>query len=158
MPRSSCGASNREVPAINETIEIGRPPQEVFAYVSDMARHPEWQEKLLAATVETEGPTRAGTRVKQTRRVGRGTRTFTLEVTEQDPPNRLAFRGVDGPVRPQGTITLEPLDGGQRTRYSAQLDFEGHGLGLLLAPLVRRDARRQLPDSLQRLKQKLEAS
>ena len=54
--------------------------------------------------------------------------------------------------------TFEPLEGGQRTRYSAQLDFEGHGLGVLLAPLVRRDAGRQLPDSLQRLKQKLEAS
>lgn len=144
--------------AINETIEIGRSPQEVFTYVSDMGRHPEWQDKLLAASVETEGPTRVGTRVKQTRRVGRGTRTFTLEVTEHDPPNRLAFRGLDGPVRPQGRITLEPLEGGQRTRYSAQLDFEGHGPGLLLAPLVRRDARKQLPDSLKQLKKKLEGS
>ena len=144
--------------AITESIEIGRPPQDVFAYVSDMARHPEWQEKLLAATVEGEGPIRVGTRVKQTRRVGGGTRSFTLEVTEHDPPSRLAFKGIDGPVRPQGRITFEPLEGGQRTRYSAQLDFEGHGLGLLLAPLVRRDARKQLPDSLQRLKQKLEAS
>lgn len=144
--------------AINETIEIGRPPQEVFAYVSDLTRHPEWQERLLAATVEEEGPIRVGTRVKQTRRVGGGTRTFTLEVTEHDPPSRLAFKGLDGPVRPQGRITLEPLEGGQRTRYSSQLDFEGHGAGLLLAPLVRREARKQLPDNLQRLKQKLEAS
>jgi len=144
--------------AINETIEIGRPPHEVFAYVSDMARHPEWQEKLVDAAVETEGPTRVGTRVKQTRRVGGGTRTFTLEVTEHDPPNLLAFRGIDGPVRPQGRITFEPLDGGERTRYSAELDFEGHGPGLLLAPLVRRDARKQLPASLQQLKQKLQAS
>jgi uncharacterized membrane protein len=144
--------------AITETIEIGRPPHEVFAYVSDLARHPEWQERLLAASVEGEGPIRVGTRVKQTRRVGGGTRAFTLEVTEHDPPNRLAFNGIDGPVRPQGRITLEPLEGGQRTRYSSQLDFEGHGPGLLLAPLVRRDARKQLPDNLQRLKQKLEAS
>jgi uncharacterized membrane protein len=144
--------------AINETVVIGRPAQEVFAYVSDLARHPEWQDKLLDATVEGEGPIRVGTRVKQTRRVGRGTRTFTLEVTEHDPPNRLAFQGIDGPVRPQGKITFEPLDGGERTRYSAQLDFDGHGLGVLLAPLVRRDASRQLPASLQRLKQRLEAS
>jgi uncharacterized protein YndB with AHSA1/START domain len=144
--------------AINETIEIGRPPHDVFAYVSDMARHPEWQDKLLTATVETEGPMRVGTRVRQTRRLGRGTRTFTLEVTEHDPPNRLAFQGIDGPVRPRGRITLEPLDDGQRTRYSAQLDFEGQGLGLLLTPLVRRDARRQLPESLQQLKRKLEAA
>lgn len=144
--------------AIHESVEIGRPPQEVFAYVGDLARHPEWQERLLAATVEGEGPIGVGTRVRQTRRVGGGTREFTLEVTEHDPPHRLEFRGVDGPVRPHGRITLEPLEAGQRTRYSAQLDFEGHGLGLLLAPLVRRDARRQLPDSLQRLKHHLEGS
>lgn len=143
--------------AIHETIDIGRPPHEVAAYLDDLTRHSEWQDNLVDVTVETEGPTRVGTRMKQTRRVGGGTRTFTLEVTEHDMPNRFAFKGIDGPVRPRGKITLEPLDGGQRTRYSAELDFEGHGLGLLLTPLVRRDARRQLPQNLQHLKQKLEA-
>ena len=88
---------------------------------------------------------------------GVSTRTFTLEVTEHDPPNRLAFRGIDGPVRPQGRITFEPLDGGQRTRYSAELDFEGHGLGKLLVPLVvRRQAEKEMPANLRNLKQRLE--
>ena len=38
-----CRPSNRggSEMAITESIEIGRPPQDVFAYVSDMARHPE---------------------------------------------------------------------------------------------------------------------
>ena len=146
--------------AITESIDIGRPPHDVFAYVSDMARHPEWQDKLLSCTVEGEGPTRIGTRVKQTRRVGGGTRTFTLEVTDYDPPNRLGFRGVDGPVRPQGRITLEPLDGGQRTRYSARLDFDRAWprLPATDSRACAESARKQLPDSLQRLKEKLEAS
>jgi uncharacterized membrane protein len=143
--------------AINETIDIDRPPAEVAAYLDDLTRHPEWQDNLVDVKVETDGPTRVGTRMKQTRRVGGGTRTFTLEITEHDLPNRVAFIGIDGPIRPHGTITLEPLDGGQRTRYSAELDFEGHGLGMLLVPLVRRDARKQLPQNLQHLKQKLEA-
>src|SRR6266498_996521 len=112
--------------AITESIEIGRSPQEVAAYLDDLARHPEWQENLVDVKVETEGPTRVGTRIRQTRRVGGGTRTF------------------------------EPIDDGQRTRYVAELDFEGHGLGLLLTPLVRRDAARQLPKNLQRLKERLE--
>src|SRR6266498_4710647 len=123
--------------AITESIEIGRSPQEVTAYLDDLARHPEWQENLVDVKVETEGPTRVGTRIRQTRRVGGGTRTFTLEVTEHDPPNLFAFKGIAGPIRPRGTITLEPIDDGQRTRYVAELDFEGHGLGLLLTPLVR---------------------
>jgi uncharacterized membrane protein len=142
--------------AITESIEIGRSPQEVAAYLDDLARHPEWQENLVDVKVETEGPTRVGTRMRQTRRVGGGTRTFTLEVTEHDPPNLFAFKGIAGPIRPRGRITLEPLNGGQRTRYVAELDFEGHGLGLLLTPLVRRDAARQLPKNLQRLKERLE--
>jgi len=140
-----------------ESIEISRPPEEVFAYDTDPAHLTEWQENLVEAKVETEGPPRVGSRMKQTRRVGGGTRTFTLEVIEYEPPSRGAFKGIDGPVRPRGTITLEPLDDGQRTRYSAELDFEGHGLGILLTPLVRRDARKQLPRNLQRLKEKLEA-
>jgi len=144
--------------AIRETIEIGRSPQEVFSYASDPARLTEWQEKLVEAKMETEGPIRVGSRMKQTRRVGGGTRTFTLEVTAHEPPSRFAFKGIDGPVRPRGTITLEPVGGGQRTRYSAELDFEGHGLGVLLTPLVRRDARKQLPHNLQQLKEKLESS
>jgi hypothetical protein len=61
-------------------------------------------------------------------------------------------------VRPQATITFEPLDGGQRTRVSVEFDIEGHGLGMLLAPLVRRNVRKELPENQQRLKQKLESS
>lgn len=143
--------------ALHESIEIGRPPQEVAAYLDDLSRHPEWQESLVGVQVETEGPTRVGSRMRQTRRVGGSTRTFTIEVTEHDPPNTFAFKGVDGPVRPRGRITLEPLDGGQRTRYSVELDFDGRGLGLLLLPLVRRDARKELPRNIQHLKEKLEA-
>jgi uncharacterized membrane protein len=143
---------------IQESIEITRPPQEVFAYATDPAQLKEWQENLVEAKVETEGPLRVGSRMTQTRRVGRGTRTFTLEVTAHEPPTRFAFNGIDGPVRPRGTVTFEPLDGGQRTRCSVEFDIEGHGLGILLAPLVRRNARKEMPENLQHLKQKLESS
>jgi uncharacterized membrane protein len=144
--------------ALKETIEIGRPPQEVFDYVNDVARHPEWQVNLLDVKVETEGPVRMGTRVRQTRRVGGGKRTFTLEVTGHDPPSRVEFTGIDGPIRPHGKALLEPIEGGQRTRFTNELEFKGHGFGILLVPLVRRDARKQLPENLRRLKQKLESA
>jgi uncharacterized protein YndB with AHSA1/START domain len=143
---------------IRESIEIARSPQEVFAFATDPTRLTEWQENLVEAKVQTEGPTRVGSRMTQTRRVGKGTRTFTLEVTAHEPPSRFAFKGIDGPVRPQATITFEPLDGGQRTRVSVEFDIEGRGLGMLLAPLVRRNVRKELPENQQRLKQRLESS
>ena len=143
--------------AITETVEINRPPQDVFAYLDDLARHGEWQEQIVDVHVETEGPVRVGTRAKETRRVPGGPRTFTYEITEHDPPNRAAFQVLDGPVRASGTITLEPLDGGARTRYSIELNLDGHGFGKLIAPLARKDARKQLPKDMRRLKERLES-
>ena len=95
----------------------------------------------------------------QTRRIGRGERTMTSELTEYDPPRRFAFRGIDGPVRAVGNSTVEPLEDGTRSRVTIDLDFEGHGIGKLLVPLVvRRQARNEVPRSCRKLKERLESS
>jgi uncharacterized membrane protein len=140
---------------ITESIEIARPPEEVFAYVDDLPRHTEWQSQLESARVETEGPARVGTRVVEVRRVPGGPREFTYEITEHEPPRLAAFRVLNGPVRPVGRVTFEPSGAG--THYTVQLDFEGHGFGKLIAPFARRDARKQLPQDLARLKERVES-
>jgi hypothetical protein len=56
-------------------------------------------------------------------------------------------------------VTVEPLGGTARSRVTIALDFEGHGIGKLLVPLVvRRQARDEMPANLKRLKQRLEVS
>jgi uncharacterized membrane protein len=142
---------------IVDTVEIARSPQEVFACMADLGRHGEWQEQIVDVHVDTEGPTRQGTRATETRRVPGGPRKFTYEMTEWDPPRKAAFEVVNGPVRPYGTVTVEPIAEGARSRVTLELDFAGHGLGKLLAPLARRDARKQVPKDQQRLKERLEA-
>jgi uncharacterized membrane protein len=144
------------VAPINGTIEIGRPAQDVFDYVADLKRQGEWQASLEKVEVETEGPTRVGTRAIQTRRVPGGSRSFPYEVTEHDPPRRSSFQVTGGPVRPHGSMTFTPLDNGTRTRVDFQIEFAGHGFGVLLMPIVRRDARREVPENLSALKQRLE--
>ena len=53
--------------------------------------------------------------------------------------------------------TIESLWDGERSRVTIDLDFEGHGIGKLLAPLlVRRQARMEMPKNQQRLKELLE--
>jgi hypothetical protein len=142
---------------IVHSIEIARRPEDVFAYLDDVTKHPEWQESLVRSSLEGGGPPRVGSRVVQTRRIGRGERTMTLEVTEHSPPSRWAFRGIDGPVRAIGKGSIEPIEGGERTRVTSELDFEGHGIGKLLVPLiVRRQAQKEVPRNQQRLKEHLE--
>jgi len=141
---------------IRESIEIDRTAEDVFAYLDEHERHKEWQDQIVSARVESDGPIRVGTRVIETRRMPGGERDFSYEITEHDPPRRSAFRVLNGPVRAKGVITVEPL-GESRSRVTLELDFEGSGAGRLLLPVVRREARKQVPKDQQKLKQQLES-
>ena len=142
---------------ITESIEVTRTPAEVFAYLDQLERHGEWQTAIVSTKIETDPPLRVGTRAVDRRKVPGGERDFTYEITEYDPPKTVAFKGLNGPVRPEGTVTVEPLDDGSRSRVTLEFNLVGHGFGKLLAPLARRDARRTIPEDQQRLKEKLEA-
>lgn len=145
---------------LTHSVEIDRSPAEVFAYVTDPARFPEWQEAVVSARQLDDGPLREGSRISLTRRVGgKREQTMTSELTEYSPPRGYAFRIVDGPVRAIGNGRFESLGKGERTRFTFELDFEGHGVGKLLVPLVvRRQAAKELPQSHEALKRRLESN
>ena len=142
--------------SIVDTVEIAKSPQEVFAYLDDLRRHGEWQTQIESVEVLTDGPTRVGTRAVDTRRVPGGRQKITYEITEHDPPRKASFSGLDGPVRPVGTVRVEPVGDGSRSRVTLEFDLEGHGFGKLIAPLARLDARRHIPKDQARLKERLE--
>jgi len=144
--------------SITSTIEINRPPEAVFAYIDQLERHGEWQTSIISSKLDTQGPVGVGTRATDTRKVPVGKQDVTYEITEHDPPRRAAFRGVNGPVRPVGTVTIEPVGEGS-SRVTLELDLQGHGLlGMLVAPLARGQARKEVPQDQQKLKERLEAA
>jgi Polyketide cyclase / dehydrase and lipid transport len=79
-------------------------------------------------------------------------------MTEFSPPRSFAFRGIDGPIRPRGKGTVEPIGDGDRSRFTFELDFEGRGFGKLLLPIVRRQAKKEMPITHQNLKRQLESA
>ncbi|MET9828240.1 SRPBCC family protein [Streptomyces sp. NPDC006385] len=143
--------------AIREVIDVDRPPDEVYAYITDPSHLPEWQLSAVSAEQLDEGPVHTGSRVRVTRRIGTRERQMTVEFDELDPPRSWDLHGVDGPVRPRTHGEIEPLDDGRRSRVTIDIDFEGHGVGKLLVPLVvRPQIRKELPRDEQLLKDKLE--
>ena len=143
---------------IVESIEINRSPEETFRYLDDLELHGEWQSQIISVHRETDGPTGVGTRATDLRRVPGGKQSITYEITEHDPPRRASFRGLNGPVRPIGTVTVEAAGEG-RSKVTLELDLKGHGLlGLVLAPLARSQARKQVPLDQRRLQERLEAA
>jgi uncharacterized protein YndB with AHSA1/START domain len=146
------------MPAITSSVEIARTPEDVFAYLDEVTRHGEWQDGLLSATLETEGPVRVGSRVIEVRKIGGRELTMSYEITEHEPPHVFAFRVLDGPIRPVGRGTVEALPDGAGSRVTLDLDLVGHGLmGKALVGVARTQAAKQLPEDQQRLKAKLES-
>jgi uncharacterized protein YndB with AHSA1/START domain len=142
---------------ISCTIEVDRPPQEVFAYVTDPSRFPEWQKNVVSGHMEGDRPHDVGARCVTVRRIGLAKRPASSEITRMEPPQRWAVRGIDGPIRALVDVTVDPLDEARRSRLTIAIDFEGHGIGTVLVPLVvRREARAEMPAILQALKRRLE--
>ncbi|MGW1800294.1 SRPBCC family protein [Streptomyces sp. NPDC001984] len=97
-----------------------------------------------------------GARCLTTRRIGFTDRQITSELTHFDPPRTWGVRGIDGPIRATVDVTVEPLTSA-RSRLTIDVDFEGHGIGKILVPLmVRREARKEMPANRSALKQRLE--
>ena len=138
------------------TIEVSRPQADVYAYVTDPSRFVEWQRNVVGGHMEHNGPPSVGSKCITRRRIGFVERPVTSEVTSVNSPENWSVHGIDGPIRAIVNVTVEGLDA-TRSRVTIELDFEGHGIGKLLVPLVvRRDARKEMPENLARLKDRLE--
>jgi hypothetical protein len=65
-------------------------------------------------------------------------------------------KGIDGPIRATVDVIVEPLSQAQ-SRLTISVDFDGHGIGKVLVPLmVRREARAEMPANMAALKDRLQ--
>jgi len=139
------------------TVEVERPAADVFAYITDPTRFNEWQKGVVDGHLDTPDAPAVGTRCFTTRRIGGANRASISELTHIEPPRRWGVRGIDGPIRAIVDLNVESLSE-HKSRLTIALDFEGHGIGKLLVPLVvRREARQEMPTNLSTLKSRLES-
>jgi hypothetical protein len=145
------------MPPITVSAEVNRPAADVYTYATDPSRFAEWQNGVVSGHIETSDGT-APDRCITVRRIGFADRPNTSEVVHSDPPRHWLVRGIDGPIRAQVDVTVEALTD-DRSRLTIAVDFDGHGIGKLLVPLVvRREARNEMPANIAALKSRLENS
>jgi uncharacterized membrane protein len=144
---------------IVDSVEISRRPEDVFAYVADPVHHPEWMASVVSVRPLDDGPVAVGSRALAPRRVGPWKVRYVEELVELRPPGTWTNRGTGGiPVTAVAKGTVEPLDDGRRSRVTISCDFQGRGIGRLLAPLLARRLAKNLPKDNQKLKDVLERS
>ena len=142
---------------VEESIEINRPLEEVFNYVSDVGNYPEWIADALEVRKDTAGPPQQSDRFTLAiKSVGRRFET-PYERTSYEANLRYTDRAVGGPVPNQRwDCTFQEVPGG--TRFTRAVEAEMSGILKLLEPIQKRSAERGLRRDLQTLKDLLESS
>ncbi len=142
------------MPHASHQVIIQRPVEAVFAFVADGEQCPRWRAGVLdIKRISGEG---VGTRYAQGVAGPMGRRVAAdYEITVFDPPRRIEFQTLAGPVRPRGRYDLEPADGATRLTFS--LDGSLSGLRrLLMGSMVQRTMDDEV-HALEQLKQVLES-
>jgi carbon monoxide dehydrogenase subunit G len=135
-------------------VEVARPPADVFAYLTDVSKLPEWQS--TASEAELYGAVRVGARIRERRHfLGRDMRT-ELEVTVYDPPGRFDVRSSGGPAAFAIRHTLSPTADG--TRLRAEVDVTLSRIMRFAAQGPLKIAEREFRGDFARLKHLLEAT
>ena len=127
---------------VEDSVEIAKPQELVFALVRDLERAPEWQESLESVDVH------AGIEV---RRVAGLRQEATFLVVEDDPPRRLVIAYESGLADARATFELEPS--GDGTLITFTLEVELHGPARVARRIVKTTAQREVRSSLQKLKE-----
>lgn len=139
-------------------VEIERRSEEVWTFVTNFERLPEWLEEFEAVVKESEGPIARGTVFRYT--LSPGNRSATLEVVDWQPGRRVAWDGPPlrsrgGGARPRGFHEVTTAGEG-RTRLVSRFQPELSGTLALMRPAIKRWLRRQRAADAQRLKRLLE--
>jgi carbon monoxide dehydrogenase subunit G len=142
------------VPRFALSLEIGRSPQDVFAYLTDVSNLPHWQSSAIGA--DTDGPVQLGTRIRERRKfAGRDVRT-ELEVVTYEPPRRFDVESRCGPVSFEIRHTLEPVN--ERTRVNVDVNLKVGAMMRIAAAGPLKMAEREFRSDFERLKEVLETT
>ncbi|HYA08250.1 MAG TPA: SRPBCC family protein [Gaiellaceae bacterium] len=137
------------------TIEIDRPPEDVFAYLADVSNLTEWQSGVHSAEVEGGAAAAKGAHVVECRTLLGKELTTTLEIVDFDPPRLFTLRALEGPALLTVRHELEPSGG--ETELRVVVEGEVRHLPGFAAGLMMRGAERQFRKNFERLKRVLES-
>lgn len=142
---------------VESEIAVARPRPEVFEYLREGERLPEYMTEFASVEKVSEGSPRVGTQYRY--RMARGAEG-TFEWTKFVPSSHLAWSGPAvkaglGSMQPAGWWDLSDGPGGQTVVKLVMAPAPG-GLFKMLAPFMAAGMRKGNEEALERLKQRLE--
>ena len=122
---------------LETTVEIDRPVEEVFAFVADQTKTPQWQADLHEVRRLTDGPIGVGTEHEFVR-VFAGRRLASRNrFVEFEPGRYVAFEIPEGWLTGRASYLAEPSPSGG-TVLTCHMQFKVRRPGSLLEPILKR--------------------
>ena len=139
--------------SFEHTVEIPRPPEEVFPWLLEQDKVPRWTGHLERYE-QLDGAIGTGSRVRQVLEISGRTIDVELEITRYDPPRGAETRFETNGIK---VVTEYALQGnGAGTRLTQSLEAKAGGLGgRMLLPVVQPRLEQKLTEDLERLREEL---
>ena len=142
------------MPSFEHTVEIARPPAEVFPWLLEADKVPRWTSALESYKPVTAGPPAVGSRFRQALDVKGRRITVELEITRLDPPRGAESRFSEHGFNVVTTYALAEVPAGTRLTQRIDAGF-GSFSARLLAPVVEPYLREKLERDLAALHEQL---
>lgn len=143
-----------------QSVQINRPIQEVYEFVSDVSNDTLWMPWLDSCEL-AEGPKPSSVAEGQRRRIKQtdfGVQTETLmEATEVEPGRFYRFESVDAPIDLSASYRYESVERGTKLTRIYEAEMTGL-INRLLEPLMARRMKRRWAADFDRIKELLETT
>ena len=140
---------------IEESVEIRRPVDKVFAYTTEAKNWPRWQSIIVDSEQTSQGPWHVGTTFKGISHMMGLNMKWTGQATEYEPNRKWGKKINCGTMCIAERVTYDPAKEG--IKFTIAYDMKVGGLFKLLSPMIVNSMRKETRKSLNNLKYILES-
>ena len=139
---------------MNLSINIRRPVDEVFAYVSNLQNGPQWQTGLLEVRPVASGRLGVGSEFTSVRKFLGKKIEAVVEIAAYEPNSKMTIKSPSASSPFEEWYLFEPTNEG--TRLSTGIELHTSGLTGLAEPLIASSLKRAMESDFDDLKDLLE--
>jgi len=132
---------------------VERPPSDVFAFIADVDRKHEWVTEVLSSRLTSDGQIGPGTTFEDTVRFLGRTSVVPTVFTEYEPPRKIAYRHLGGPIQAELAFEMLPVPAGSDLSVTIEAQLPWYLRPL--TPILRRELARQMDANFAALKSSL---
>jgi carbon monoxide dehydrogenase subunit G len=140
------------MPAFSHSIDVPKPPSEVFPWLLEEDKVPQWTSDL--SSYELQAPLSSGSGIRQVISIGGSHITLNMTVESYDPPAGAVVAFSTNGVDITNTYTVEAAGAGSRVTQG--LDAKPSSFtARMLIPVVQGRLEKKVADDLERLREVL---